>query len=235
MILGVYLAVPIINKFIQHATEKEIEYFIAVFIFAAIFYQITYNLGIENCFDLGFFLSPVGYLVLGYYLSRKDFKMSTNRLLTFSILIFLVSTFIKSLGTLQLIPSVCNINATNSTMLTSWLDVGIFEILQTASMFVIFKNIYECKKGAYLHFKNFLKVNVVEKSIVSISRSSYGMYLINLIPIITIYNTVKNKDLTVTHISISMILLTIAVFLSTWFVVALLGKIPYIKYVSGYY
>ena len=235
MMLGVYLAAPIINKFIQHATEKEIEYFIAVFIFAAIFYQLMQYFGIENYFDLGFFLSPIGYFVLGYYLSRKDFKMGPNKLLAISILIFLIATFIKSCSVLELIPPVSDYGATNSTMLSSWLDVGIFQILQTAAMFLICKNIYECEDGVCLSVKRFLKADAVEKCIVSVSRSSYGMYLINMIPTLTMHHTIKMMHFTGTQVCISIIVLSIGIFLSTWFVVALLGRIPYIKYVSGYY
>ena len=54
MILGVYLAVPIINKFIQHASVREIEYFLLIFLFAAIFYQLVLYFRFDNYFNLNF-------------------------------------------------------------------------------------------------------------------------------------------------------------------------------------
>ena len=75
LIIGVYLAVPIINKFIQHASIREIEYFLAVFVLGSVFYQTVLVFGFEQYFDLNFFVAPLGFLVLGYYLSVKDFKL----------------------------------------------------------------------------------------------------------------------------------------------------------------
>ena len=235
MILGVYLAVPIINKFIQHASMKEIEYFIAIFVLAGIYYQITNYLGIEQFLDLGMFVSPLGYLVLGYYLSKKEFNISTNKIIAIAILIFIVTTFIKTCGRLDLIPLTENFTALNTKMVSSWLDVGLLEILQSASVFLFCKNIYESSSGIFSRIRSFLKISVVEKSITSISRSSYGMYLFNLIPTLYFHSTVKKLHLTGSEVCLYIIVLTIAVFVVSWIVVAILGRIPYVKYVSGYY
>ena len=45
MILGVYLSIPIINKYVMYSKLNELEYFICLFLFAAIFYEITYYFG----------------------------------------------------------------------------------------------------------------------------------------------------------------------------------------------
>ena len=235
MILGVYLAVPIINKFIQHASIKEIEYFISIFILAGIYYQITYYFGIEQFLDLGMFVSPLGYLVLGYYLSKKEFNMSTNRIITIAILIFIATTFIKTCGRLDLVPLTENITALNTKMVSSWLDVSLLEILQASSVFLICKNIYECSEGIYSKIRKFLKGNFIEKSITSISRSSYGMYLYNIFPTLYFHDTIKYMKLTGSEVCLYILVLSISVFLISWIVIALLGRIPYVKYVSGYY
>lgn len=187
MILGVYLSIPIINKFIQHSTMKEIEYFIWMFIFAAIFYQITYYLKIEQYLYLTLFLSPLGYLVLGYYLSQKEFNLGTNKIITISALIFIICTCIKFADLNNLIPMTDNYMANQSKILSSWLDVGIIEILQSASLFVLCKYLYQSKNGLYSLINKFLQGNLVSKFILSVSRASYGMYLINLIPAFMYY------------------------------------------------
>ena len=99
MIFGVYLSVPIINKFIQHASEKEIEYFVGVFVLAATFYQFTWFFNIGHYFNLNFFAAPIGYLVFGYYLSVKDFKIDSRKLMILMAIVFLAATFVKMLET----------------------------------------------------------------------------------------------------------------------------------------
>ena len=75
LIIGVYLLIPVINKFIQNADMKELEYFICVILFGSLFYQIMLFLDLKHCVDMSFFIGPVAYVVLGYYLSVKDFNM----------------------------------------------------------------------------------------------------------------------------------------------------------------
>ena len=99
MILGVYLSVPIINKFIKHSSTHEIEYFLIIFILGSVFYQFILFFKIKQYLDLNFFIAPIGYLVLGYYLSVKDFKMDSKKLMILMVIIFLISTFLKMLET----------------------------------------------------------------------------------------------------------------------------------------
>ena len=152
MILGVYLSLPVINKYIQHSSLKEIEYFIFLFIFAAIFYQITQYFEIKQYFYLTLFLSPLGYLVLGYYLSIKNFNLSVNKVITFSIILFALSTFLKFCGHLGYIPINENFAVNQSTILSSWLDVGIFEIMQASSFLLSLTPIEETLGGEINNF-----------------------------------------------------------------------------------
>ncbi len=234
MVLGIYLSLPVVNKFIQYSSMKEIEYFILIFIFASIFYQITYYFKIEQYLYLTLFLSPLGYLVLGYYLSRKEFNVSTNEIITISIILFILSTFVKICSHLGWIPLIDDFAANTSPILSSWLDVGLFEIIQASSLFLIGKYIYEASKGFYFHIKNLLQKNIISKFILSVSRASYGMYLINLIPTVMFYYLQPFK-FTGTQIVLIIISLSIITFFTSWILIVLLSKIPFIKKFSGYY
>ena len=234
MILGVYLSIPIINKFIQHSSIKEIEYFIALFIFATIFYQVTYYFNLEQYFYLTLFLSPLGYLVLGYYLSIKDFNLSPNKMISICIILFITSTLIKSCGELHLIPLVDNFIANQSKMLHSWVDVGFFEIVQSASMFLLCKNIYDSRDGVYSYINRFLQSNLIQKFIISISKASYGIYLINLIPTVLFYYYLQPLSLTGTQICIVIFTFSISTLVMSWIVILIFSKIPFIKDLSGY-
>lgn len=233
MIIGVYLSIPIINKFIQNSSMKEIEYFVILFVIASIFYQITYYFKIEQYLYLTLFLSPLGYLVLGYYLSRKDFNLNSNSIIIISVILFIISTFIKFNGFLGIIPMTDNFIATQSKMLSSWLDVGIFEIIQSSALFLICKYVYQSKQGISLIFKNFLQRNHVSQFIESVSKASYGMYLINLIPTFLCYY-LQAFDFTGTQVVLLIISLSLIIFISSWLVIVVFSKIPYIKNVSGY-
>lgn len=233
MILGVYLSIPVINKFVQHSSMREIGYFISLFVFASLFYQLTYYFKIEQFLYLTLFLSPLGYLVLGYYLSRKKFSISADKMIIICILLFAVSTLIKFLGVLGVVPMTDNFTAVQSKMLSSWLDVGIFEIIQCSSVFLLCKNIYESKEGVFSFIRRFLEKNSISKFILSVSRASYGMYLINLIPTVMVYQF-RPAGLTGSQAFASIIVLSVLIFIVSWIAVVIFSKIPLIEKVSGY-
>ncbi len=215
MIFGVYLAVPIINKFVLNASTKEIEYFIGVFILAAIFYQLTLFFHIKHYFNLNFFVAPIGYLVFGYYLSVKDFKMDPKKLMILMAVVFVAATFVKMLETGAVIPrnSALDYAATQSSILSSWVDVGIFEILQAGSLFIIFK---------HLNFKS------CRKGIVSVSNVSYGMYLINYLIMFYLSPFFIRWTHSGIEICIAIIVMSVAVFVISWLILLGLKRIPVI-------
>ena len=215
MILGVYLSVPIINKFIKHSSTREIEYFLIIFILGSVFYQFILFFKIKQYLDLNFFIAPIGYLVLGYYLSVKDFKMDSKKLMILMVIIFLISTFLKMLETGAVMPknSILDYSAIQSAILGSWVDVGICSILQAGSLFVIFKN---------------LKFRFFRKAIVSISNVSYGMYLINSILMFYIAPFFVSLPHSGIEICLTIIVMCIFMFILSWLVVLALSKIPVI-------
>lgn len=203
MIFGVYLSVPIINKFVLNASTKEIEYFIGVFILAAIFYQFTLFFHVEHYFNLNFFVAPIGFLVLGYYLSVKEFKMDPKKLMILMAVMFLAATFVKMLETGAVVPKnfALDYAATQSPILSSWVDVSIFEILQAGSLFIIFK---------HLNFKSF------RKAVVSISNVSYGMYLINYLIMFYLSPFFINWARSGVEICIAIVVMSVGVFVISW-------------------
>ena len=73
MVLGAYLTIPIINEFIVNKGMRGAKYFIVLFIISSLFYQILIFFNISSFVDLRFFLGPINYIVLGFYLSNKIF------------------------------------------------------------------------------------------------------------------------------------------------------------------
>ena len=68
MLIGLYLFMPIISKFVRNASEKEIRYFLLVWFVVMIFSQ-PYLSRFQPLIDVHYFIGYSGYLVLGHYLA----------------------------------------------------------------------------------------------------------------------------------------------------------------------
>ena len=80
MILGLYLATPILRVYVQNASRNNIRYFLLVwFIGVTVLPTITYFTKTDIGIDLVVTTSYVGYFVMGYYL--RDFSLSKRQLL----------------------------------------------------------------------------------------------------------------------------------------------------------
>jgi surface polysaccharide O-acyltransferase-like enzyme len=97
MIIGIYLFIPILSKWVKRATEKEILYFLLLWVVAIIIAQPLFSTYIPD-FNLKYFSGFVGYIVLGYYLSIRNFEKVKNiRIISF--LIFTTGVLLTIFGT----------------------------------------------------------------------------------------------------------------------------------------
>jgi surface polysaccharide O-acyltransferase-like enzyme len=71
MLIGLYLFIPIISKFVRNASEKEILYFLLVW-FVVISFSRPYLSRFQPRIDVHYFAGYLGYLVLGHYLAFKE-------------------------------------------------------------------------------------------------------------------------------------------------------------------
>jgi surface polysaccharide O-acyltransferase-like enzyme len=72
MLIGLYLIIPILSKFVRNATEKEMLYFLLVWFVVMLIGQ-PYLSRFKPQLDLRYFEGFIGYLVLGHYLAYKKF------------------------------------------------------------------------------------------------------------------------------------------------------------------
>lgn len=73
MIVGVYLFVPIIGKWIRHSTRKEQIYFLCIWLVTMLVQQPALEI-FKPAVDLRYFSGFLGYLVLGYFLAESKFR-----------------------------------------------------------------------------------------------------------------------------------------------------------------
>ncbi|MBQ2635348.1 MAG: acyltransferase [Methanobrevibacter sp.] len=229
-ILSLYLAIPIINKFILHSSFREIEYFLYVLLAGSIIYQIFLALKFDSYIDLNLFISPIAYLILGYWLSHKEFS---NKIYRIAIIFFIGATLFKISGQLGYIPMplVENYQATRSVIVSSFIDMGFLQIIQASALFLIIRYIYS--NDNIIH--SFLTGRKVNAFILSVSQASYGMYLFHHTLIEPLRCVLDNYKFTGSQTLILIATLTIIIFIVCWIVVLAISKIPFVKKYSGYH
>ena len=237
MIAAVYLSIPIIDKFIQNSNIKEIEYFVAICLIGSLFYQITYYFNITHFINLNFFVGPLAYIVIGYYLSVKSFKYDNNKIVGFAFLIVILLTILKISGHLGLVPYhlLCNYEAAKSSIVFSYLDLGFIEMLRSMAFFILFKYLYQSSSGVFSKVKKFLENKTILSFNKSVSKASYGMYLFHHTLIEPLIIIAPQLILTGTETALLIVLLSLGVFFISWIVVLIINRIPIIKDFSGYH
>ena len=121
------------------------------------------------------------------------------------------------------------------SVMYSSLDFSILQILQCCSVFLFFRFIYSDVSGIFASIKNILERNPVSAFIESVSRSSYGIYLVHMLFVIEwIRPFPKNVILTNKETAAFCFMSFVFLFIVSWIIVLILSKIPYLNKVSGY-
>jgi surface polysaccharide O-acyltransferase-like enzyme len=210
MILGIYLFIPIIGKWVRGCNDREIVYFLLIWACTLLLNQPILS-KLKIGIGLTYFSGYLGYVVLGYYLATKTFKniKLLNIISTYLILSGLVVTII---GTYLLSSSSGKFN-------------GIFYSYLSPNVLIV-------SIGIFLVSKNNQAPNQKIFGIVSfISKFSFGIYLIHILVLSVLYKIGINWDFINPIIGIP-ITSFICLFISGG-IVYCVNKLPYGNYVSG--
>lgn len=209
MILGTYLIMPIINKWLFHSELKEAEYFLFFWLITCIF---DYTIGAKFPIKLTYFSGPIGLVILGYYLRHTERKIFNN--LWVSILLTIIGA--------ALLVSVSYIFSTTHEFYV-FERYSIFMVIEVTGIFTLFKNLSNRNL-------NILPGNgIIRKSIFSIAQCSYGIYLVHRVVI----NLFFDAYYTILPYKALYIILIIVGLVIPWFVLVLMNKIPYLNEVIG--
>lgn len=212
LIIGVYLFIPILGKWIRNATEKDMLYFLIVW-FSVMMLKQPYIavLDVTPIIDFTYFSGYLGYLVLGYYLSIKDFKSKLFRNIVPLVLIAL-GMGITIFGTYYL----TDLEGKFSEVFYGYLSPNVM-------IFAI---------GVFMVFKNHNKVNAKVAPVIQfVSKYSYGIYLSHVL-VLTLL--AKEGISAYAYDPIIAIPVTaLSCFVISLAVIFILNKIPFGKYFAG--
>ncbi|WP_159090731.1 acyltransferase [Aquimarina aquimarini] len=206
VLLGLYLCIPILRKWIKNASNKEIHYFILIW-GITLLYRIP---GISDYLPeitLVNFSGFIGYLVLGYYLANKTVRSNY-----IPVILVVIGTLITIFGTYYL----------------SYQEQEFCEYLYG----YLTPNVLMSSIGVFLLFKKWsIKNKIAIKTITFLSSHSFGIYLSHIL-VLSILER-QGLDWSWIHPAFSIPLLTIVSLLVSGGIVYLLKKNKYGRYVSG--
>jgi surface polysaccharide O-acyltransferase-like enzyme len=207
MIIGLYLLVPILNKWILNSTKIELIYFLSIWLFV-----ILLSLPIINKFftriDFRYFSGYIGYLILGYFLYhfvhlKKRFAFT---IFVLAVLCTYVATYYLSLK-----------SGTFAKKYYEYLSINV--VLASVGIFMVCKDIM-------------VKNQWVQKSIAFISKYSYGIYLSHVFVLLLLTKIGFGSQFL--NIWFAIPYTAMVCFALSLLLTFLLSKIPFFgKYISG--
>jgi surface polysaccharide O-acyltransferase-like enzyme len=210
MLIGLYFVIPVISKFVRHATEIEIVYFLIVW-FGIMMLNQPYLSRFNPQVDVHYFAGYIGYLVLGHYLAFKKFDYKNIGVWT--VVVLLLTLILIVTGTWLLYKN-------NSTVGTLFYEpVSPTIVLMSASVFLTARFTLPKVPPAIIRVRNF------------VGSYNYGIYLGHALVLYLLDYVNISYKLCAPIISIP-ITATIC-FMLTLALVWLISKLPYGKWISG--
>ncbi len=212
MIIGFYLMLPILYKWIKNTDKREIKYFLIVwFIILTLSY---FNVEFLLIKYVNLFTGHLGFFILGYYLHKEKNRFTTS--IPLGVFLFVLGTLFTFLSIY--IPTLLNNELTLTYLGIQNLTPGF--VFKAIGMFLIIKNINYEKL-----FKD--KNKKVNTFIMRFAEITYGLYLVHLvIPIRLIYNVNITPFINVPVLTIIIIIASSAILL-------IMNRIPVLQRFTG--
>lgn len=119
------------------------------------------------------------------------------------------------------------------TFMDFYLDLSIIQVAQASSIFIFCRYIYQDVSGIFKACKSVLENNYINHFIMSVRRTSYGMYLFHLfaVKLLRLYKILpfKINSHTILFVDITFALV---LFIVSWLVVLLINRIPILNKIS---
>ncbi|WP_243347273.1 acyltransferase [Parabacteroides sp. FAFU027] len=209
MLIGLYLFIPILGKWARNCTEKEMLYFLGIWLCAVVLEQ-PYFSDFHMEIDIANFSGRMGYLVLGYYLANKSIKPKTNNIVAATCII--IGIVITIIGTGMISFGEKSFNE----MLYENLSPNV--ILFTIGVFLFFRKL-EITNPLVIKLRNV------------ISKYSFGIYLVHML--VLRYLVEINIHWNTVHPGLLIPVLALLCLTISTAIIYGLNKLPYGKYFAG--
>jgi surface polysaccharide O-acyltransferase-like enzyme len=210
-LFGVYMLTPLFRKAVDDNRESVLWYFIAIwFIFGPLKRLFQTYVAYDIIFDLGYLTGYIGYFVLGYLLTRITIR---KWMLWVSAIVYLLSAAFTGYTTFYYFQ-----NRPGMTEFYQYL-LGINIVFLSVSAYILLKSAGEAI---------FVKPRpVLAKWAVALTSASFGMYLVHVFILTYIKTNLISPIDSPSNITIPLV--TILVFITSWIIIAILQKIPIIR------
>ncbi|WP_419698610.1 acyltransferase [Mucilaginibacter sp. NFX135] len=210
LLIGLYLFIPIIGKFVRQASEKELLYFLGIWLLTVLLSK-PYLSGFDTAIDLQNFTGYMGYLVLGYYLAYKKFRI--RGMVYIAAAIFVLTALIIIAGTHYLLLK-------NHELSTFFYEpISPFIILLSASAFLIARY-------------TVVKLNpALNKIAQNTGKFTLGIYFSHAL-ILTLFD-LADVNYAIFTPMLSIPVIAVSCFLLSWLLVYVMSKIPFVKHLVG--
>ena len=141
VLLSNVLIVPILSEFLDFDKESGIKYLLGMFIISSILLSLSIQFDFSLYFiDLVFFAEPLSFMVLGYYLDNKEFKFDSNSIFIISLIILLITLFLR---VLLIRYGIAKWDAYFTQIFGTTLQISIdpFTIIEVSSIFLMIKSL----------------------------------------------------------------------------------------------
>jgi len=221
MLLGIYLFAPILSPWIQAASRKSMEFYLALWVVSLTIpyiHLVTPEIWGETFWNhtpmLYYFSGFLGYVVLAVYIKR--FHMEPRRWNYFAgIALLLVGYAITTYGFLHRLPT----EKVVSKLALTWGFETINVAMMTAGAFLMVKNIQIKKPDSALI-----------KLVSDIAVKSYGIYLAHILVLNAVHSLLNNR---IGSAAIKIPTIGVCTFIITYIIVKLLSFLPKSKWLIG--
>ena len=218
-VIGLYLFIPILNKWIKNSTEKEILYFLIVWVITLILSYRYFEGKISWYLKPLYFAEYIGYLVLGYYL----FKINVSEIMGGCLTKFDRKRFYGTLIVLS--------------FLITALGTYFFSIKEGKFSHIFYDrlsiNVLFLAIGVFLFIKSCNLTNkIFIKTINFLFKYSYGIFLVHALVLPRLHGFGINAYFI--HPLLGIPITTLACLGISTLIVFLVNKLPFVgKYISG--
>lgn len=222
-ILALYLITPIISEYFQKCSKIMFRFYLIIWLISALFtyyYHWTGHTFFDHNFTyITYYLSGyLGYYILGYYIKRFSPELIFNQLNIRNSFV-LGSIFFLAIFFIYIGYFILNMTTVEISKYTTIVPI-LFSI-------IAFSILWKIK------VKNVRTINVID----SLSKCSFGIYLIHEIVIIYVFPLLIGKcnwnefnDATLLLINILLVFMNVMI---SYFVIRLLSFFPKSKYIIG--